>query len=325
LLALGCHSNRETFKETDQVNRKLKSVAMSLLLLLPGSIAWGQGYAYTASNYLGELLYGSDNLTPVVHVDAVTGNVLIQAKASLTNVDGSPQFANCQLDVRSPFLPASPTTLDTTYVRLDERDGGDTGSVALEGKFCGGPDMDYTVEMSCATYQGGVQDAVLTAVRVPGLDGCSSFPTQGWLKFLPQALFYQSNNGGYVPVGSVELLPGGNYVVSGKTSIINHDSDHPQDANCRLVAKDALNLNFSTVLDVTHARADIFFDGSLTGSLEWRAYEQPVFLQGTYCAPPSRDPVTFELDCATAQGWSEYAAVTAIKASELACALPPPM
>jgi hypothetical protein len=307
------------------MNRSVKCIVVGLLILA-GSIVWGQGYAWTASNYSNTDLNGSSNLIPVVHIDTVTSNVVIQAKASLHNLDGDAQYADCQLFVRSPFLPDSPISLDTTSVRLDSKDGGDTGSVALEGKFCAGPDMDYTVEMSCATKTGVARDAVLTAVRVPGLDGCSSFPTQAWIKPLPYPWEWIETTD-YTEIGSIDSLPGKNYVVTAKTSMEDQDRV-PQDGNCRLVATDPYNINVPIVLDITHVRP-----AGHTGILHLGglgANQQAIMLQGTYCAPPNHDPVRLEVDCAiytggVGFGGEGHTVLSVMESSGVACAVPPPM
>jgi hypothetical protein len=303
------------------MNRTAQRIAIGLLLLLPGSIVRAQQFAWTASNYTGALLYNYSS-TPVVFLDSLpSGNYVIQAKASMSNIDGSPQNAGCRLNVKTALHPDSPITLDSIPVRLDSRDGGDREAVALQGMFCDNGQGPYTVEVDCSTYQGGAQEAVLTATAVPLLEGCpqqQAASAQAWVGQLGSTLLPSKPQFPIeTPIGKIDLLPGGKYIISAKTSFMNQD-DGAQDGSCQLVARDATHFYSPIVLDTTDVRAAAISDCGLTGCTN-PAYQQVLALQGTFCSNGMLGPFTFEIDCTSYAASLEQTVITAIEVSSLTC------
>ena len=110
------------------------------------------GHAWVGSNEFVIL----DNSYPVVaSVTVPAGSYLIFGKAQLGNADGSDQYGICKL-----------STGDETDVRL----GGATSpawaqSVSVQDTALNVPD-GTTITMTCATYNGAVNFAKLTAIAV---------------------------------------------------------------------------------------------------------------------------------------------------------------
>jgi hypothetical protein len=97
---------------------------------------------------------------------------VIQAKGSIINNDGSPQFADCQLVAGSSNNSFPPVILDSTHIRLNSAGDADRQAVALQGSLCASAAdsvSDANIFLFCSTYAGKVKEAVITATLVPAI------------------------------------------------------------------------------------------------------------------------------------------------------------
>jgi hypothetical protein len=102
--------------------------------------------------------------TTVASFKLASGNYIIHAKAELQNIDGDAQNGECSLIATPLTSPSTPIMFDRTFVRPEQLQHSDHHSLVLQGAFCAVSPIK--LELDCDTYNGGVNNGVLTAMPV---------------------------------------------------------------------------------------------------------------------------------------------------------------
>jgi hypothetical protein len=113
-------------------------------------------------SYAGGIVVGNHDTRIAVVYPSEPGMYVINAKVTLRNRDGDYQSGGCKIWVG---WTNGYGMLDEANVRIGAKDDADQVSIALQGVYSGLP-QNSAVTLTCGTYDGVVDDAVLTAIKI---------------------------------------------------------------------------------------------------------------------------------------------------------------
>lgn len=148
-------------------SRSLRNLRLCIIALVISTAAVTRAQDSTIAFSYSPLFLGNFTQIKIVEVTGLgLGDYIINAKTAMHNLDSSPQAGGCQLVAKDTGVDP-PIVLDRTTIRLTDRNNGDRVSVALQAALCTGDvSGGFSVEVDCGTFNGSVNETVLTVTKV---------------------------------------------------------------------------------------------------------------------------------------------------------------
>lgn len=147
--------------------RKIWGLGVVVITLVISTAQLARAQDSTIAFSYSSLFLGNFTQIKIVEVSGLgLGDYIINAKTAMHNLDSSPQAGSCQLIAKDTGVDP-PIVLDKTTVRLTDRGSGDQVSIALQAALCTGDvSGGFSVEVDCGTFNGSVNETVLTVTKV---------------------------------------------------------------------------------------------------------------------------------------------------------------